>query len=88
MSSASDLVALKTLAEYCKEKGERLVTNMSYGNMIGPHDGSDLYSQVLNDLIKEYDIIACNSVGNCGDQVLVHKHNFSSNTTVLRVIVS
>ena len=86
MSSASDLVALKTLAEYCKEKGERLVTNMSYGNMIGPHDGSDLYSQVLNDLIKEYDIIACNSVGNCGDQVLVHKHNFSSNTDEMKAI--
>ncbi len=54
--------------------------------MIGPHDGSDLYSQALNDLIKEYDIIACNSVGNCGDQMLVHKHNFSSNSDEMKAI--
>lgn len=86
MSSASDLVALKTLAEYCKEKGERLVTNMSYGSMYGPHDGSDLYSQILSNLIKEYDIIACNSVGNSGDQVLVQKHSFNSNTEQMKAI--
>ncbi len=86
MQSASELVALKNLAEYCKENGQRLVTNMSYGTTVGPHDGSDLYSQALNELIKEYDIVACNSAGNCGDKLLVQKHAFTSSTDEMKAI--
>ncbi len=86
MSTASDLTALKTLAEYCKAKGQRLVTNMSYGTIVGPHDGSDLYSQALNSLIKEYDIVACNSAGNSGNEILVQKHTFTSSTDEMKAI--
>ena len=86
MSTASDLACLKKLAEYCKARGQRLVTNMSYGTMVGPHDGSDMYSQVLNELIKEYDIVACNSAGNCGDKMLVQKHTFVSSTEEMKAL--
>ena len=86
MSTASDLVALKTLAEYCKARGQRLVTNMSYGTIVGPHDGSDLYSQALNNLIKEYDIVACNSAGNSGNELLVQRHTFTSSTDEMKAI--
>ncbi len=86
MQSASSLVALKTLAEYCKARGQRLVTNMSYGTIVGPHDGSDLYSQALNSLIKEYDIVACNSAGNSGNELLVQKHTFASSTDEMKAI--
>ncbi len=86
MQSASELVALKNLAEYCKENGQRLVTNMSYGTTVGPHDGSDLYSQALNELIKEYDIVACNSAGNCGNKLLVQRHTFTSSTDEMKAL--
>lgn len=86
MQTASELQSLKTLAEYCKEKGQRLVTNMSYGTTVGPHDGSDMYSQVLNELIKEYDIVACNSAGNCGNKMLVQKHTFTSSTDEMKAL--
>ncbi len=86
MTTASGLVALKTLAEYCKEKGQRLVTNMSYGSMFGPHDGSDVYSQALNEIIKKYDIVACNSAGNIGYQKIVQRHTFTSSTDEMKAI--
>lgn len=79
LNTAAELEYIKYLGEYCKERQERLVINMSYGSIVGPHDGSDLYSQTLAELINEYDIVACLSVGNDADADIVQKYTLSSN---------
>lgn len=84
LNYASELEYIKYIAEYCKERGERLVINMSYGSKVGPHDGSDLYSQTLSELINEYDIVACLSVGNDADTDIVQKHILSSSEDSMR----
>lgn len=87
LNTAAELEYIKYLGEYCKERQERLVINMSYGSVVGPHDGSDLYSQTLAELIKEYDIIACLSVGNDADRNIVQKHTLASSDDCMKAIL-
>lgn len=77
MSTPADLTRLSAIAEYCQENNLRLVTNMSYGTSFGPHDGSDLYAQALEELINKYDIVACVSAGNYAEVPVVEKHSFT-----------
>lgn len=76
MSTPTDLTRLAFIAEYCQENNLRLVTNMSYGTSFGPHDGSDLYAQALEEIINKYDIVACVSAGNYAEVPVVAKHTF------------
>lgn len=77
-NSVADLEYIKYLAEYCKEKNERLVINMSFGDALGPHDGSDIFSQAISQLIEDYDIVVCISAGNESEKHIVAKHAFTS----------
>ena len=86
LNTANELDYIKYIAEYCKERNQRLVTNMSYGSTIGPHDGSDLYSQALSALVKQYDIVACLSVGNDADADIVQKKTLTSEKDSVKAI--
>lgn len=86
LNTAAELDYIKYLAEYCKERKQRLVINMSYGSTIGPHDGSDLYSETLSELVNQYDIIACLSVGNDADANIVQKHTLTSERDSVKAI--
>ena len=76
--SAADLSYVKYLAEYCKNNNERLVINMSFGDAMGPHDGSDIFSQALSQLIEDYDIVVCACAGNNSENNIVAKHTFTN----------
>lgn len=82
----SNLEYLKYLGEYCKEHNQRLVVNMSFGQNVGPHDGSDLYTQALNEIIKEYDIVACMSAGNQANLQIVQKKTLTEEDKEMKCI--
>ena len=82
----SNLEYLKYLAEYCKKHNQRLVINMSFGQNVGPHDGSDVYTQALNEIIKEYDIVACMSAGNQANLQIVQKKTLTEEDNEMKCI--
>ena len=86
IAKVEELNYLVQLGEYCKEHNQRLVINLSYGNFFGPHDGSSLFLQALDEIINKYDIVACVSAGNDADQPIVQKHVFESDKEEMRAI--
>lgn len=86
ISTAEDLTYLVKMAEYCQEHGKRLITNMSYGTFFGPHDGSDIFLQALDEIINKYDIVACISSGNSADHHIVQKHIFTGDDDEMKAI--
>jgi len=86
LSTPEDLFYLTAMAEYCQKHNKRLITNMSYGNFDGPHDGSDIFSQALDEIINKYDIVACVSAGNEADNHIVQRHTFASDEEEMKAI--
>ncbi len=86
ISQANELKYLTYMADYCQKNGKRLVINMSYGNFYGPHDGSDLFLQALDEIINQYDIVCCISSGNDADKHIVQKHTFASDDEEMKAI--
>ena len=82
----SNLEYLKYLGEYCKKNNERLVINMSFGQNVGPHDGTDVYTQALNEIIKKYDIVACMSAGNQANLQIIQKKTLESDGDEMKAI--
>lgn len=82
----SNLEYLKYLGEYCKKNNERLVINMSFGQNVGPHDGTDVYTQALNEIIKKYDIVACMSAGNQANLQIIQKKTLESDEDEMKAI--
>lgn len=58
------LDAVQRIAKYAQEQGKPCVINLSFGDNIGPHDGSDAFTKALNDVAVEYDAVICVSSGN------------------------
>lgn len=60
------LAGLKRMSEYAKSVGKPLVVNMSLGDNIGPHDGTDEFGAAANKLCREENIHLFISAGNEG----------------------
>lgn len=59
------LKGVDEIIKYAKSEGKPCVINLSIGSTIGPHDGTDASSQMLDRLGKE--AIICIAAGNEGD---------------------
>lgn len=62
----SILGAVKNIMDFAKSQGKPAVVNLSIGNNLGPHDGTDATSKSLATLGQEG--IICISAGNEGDE--------------------
>lgn len=69
---ASMLDGVQNIVNYAKSVGKPCVVNLSIGNNVGPHDGTDAWSVSLDRLGK--DAIICIAAGNEGE------NNLSINT--------
>ena len=69
----SMLDGIQNIVNYAKSQGKPCVINLSVGNNLGPHDGTDAWSVSLDRLGQ--DAIICISAGNEGED------NISINTT-------
>lgn len=65
LSDMALLCGIEDIIAYAKERGEPAVINLSVGENMGPHDGSDLVNRYL-DLLSD-DALICFSAGNTGD---------------------
>lgn len=82
------LKAAQLTSAYAKQEGKPLVFNLSLGNNIGPHDGSDAISQYLAQMGNDGAII-CISSGNEGGDNISLRHTFSeSSSEVSTTLVS
>ncbi len=58
------LDAAERFGQYVREQGKPGVFNLSFGDNVGPHDGSDEFTEALNDIAEKYDLVVCLSAGN------------------------
>ena len=73
LSQSYIVSGVQLISQYAKSKGQPCVINLSVGNNIGPHDGTDATSRALDEIGK--DAIIFISAGNEGDE------NISISTT-------
>lgn len=62
--NAQILDAFERIGKYAKEQGKPCVVNLSFGDNLGPHDGSDEFTQAINDVAEKYDMVICMAAGN------------------------
>lgn len=58
------LDALERIGKYAQEKGKPCVINLSFGDNMGPHDGTDEFTEAINDIAAKYDASIFLAVGN------------------------
>lgn len=98
MAPASDIVigcgtlmysnvarAIKRFSEYAKEENKPLVVNLSFGDNIGPHDGTDAFPQLLNTLAEEIPIFM--SSGNEGQLKIALNKTFDTQDSIIRTVI-
>lgn len=73
---ANIVSGLGKIVEYGKQTGQPVVINLSIGQNVGPHDGSDALSQAIGRAGK--DAIVCISAGNEGDSNISYVSDFTS----------
>lgn len=62
--NAQILDALENFGLYAQERGKRIVVNLSFGDNVGPHDGTDTFPEALNDIAEKYNMVICMAGGN------------------------
>lgn len=67
---AQILNAMEQIAKYAKEEGKPCVINLSFGDNVGPHDGTDEFTEALNDIAEKYDAVICLAGGNERDEAI------------------
>lgn len=58
------LNSMERIGRYAREQGKPCVINLSFGDNMGPHDGTDVFTETLNDIAEKYDAVICMSAGN------------------------
>lgn len=74
------LAGLKKIVDYADQTGMPFVINLSLGSTVGPHDGTDAYSQQLAEYGKKG--IICIAAGNDGDVPLSICRQVTSSTPI------
>ena len=81
LSEMALLCGIEDILAYAKEQGKPAAINLSVGSLLGPHDGSDLVNQYLDELGKE--ALISFSSGNAGGYNVSLQHEFTEdNNTV------
>jgi subtilisin family serine protease len=76
----------KKIIDYAKEVGKPVVINMSLGDNVGPHDGSDDFTASLNELAAEAPIILAS--GNEADEKCAITTTFASSNTPVKTVIT
>lgn len=82
------LDAVKRVGEYGRANGLPTVMNLSWGDNIGPHDGTDEFVKALNDLADEYDmVIACAAGNERNDPIAIVKDLTETDTIAQTMLI-
>lgn len=72
---------IQTIASYAKAQGQPYVINLSLGSQMGPHDGTTVYDQTCNEVLKQGSGFICAAMGNEGGQRIHASNTFTANQT-------
>ncbi len=61
------LDAIERIGKYAQEQGKPCVINLSFGDNVGPHDGTDEFTEAINDVAAKYNAVICLAGGNEAD---------------------
>lgn len=77
------LDGIERIAKYASEKGKPCVINLSFGDNMGPHDGTDEFTECINDVAEKYNVPIFLAVGNeREDKSYIIKQLSEGNNTV------
>lgn len=79
---ANVINGVQRIIDYAKEQGQPAVVNLSLGDNIGPHDGTDDMSQALARMGQ--DAIICIAAGNEGEDNISIQKDFTADDTTLK----
>lgn len=83
---ASILKGVKRISDYAKSQGSPVVINLSLGDNIGPHDGTDDFTSALNDLAAKTPIIL--AAGNEADLPIAIVKTMTADDTQIRTCLT
>ena len=84
----TDIVdGLNYIFNYAESQGKPAVANLSWGCSIGPHDGSSLFSQAVDNLTGAGKIFTISAGNNGGNNIHLYKE-FSNTDSLLQSFVS
>ncbi|MDE5797333.1 MAG: S8 family peptidase [Muribaculaceae bacterium] len=78
--------AISRFCTYAEEEGKPLVINLSFGDNIGPHDGTDAFPQFLNSVGAAVPIFMAS--GNEGERKIALHKTFSDEDVDLRTVIT
>lgn len=79
---------MESIAKYAKENGMPYVVNMSFGSQVGPHDGTSVSDQAVDNVLQTYGGFVCASMGNEGGENIHTKHVFTAENQTRAVLIS
>ncbi len=84
--SAEVLEVTKYISEFAAGEGKPYVINMSFGSMVGPHDGTTPYCSSMNDYCKAGGILVA-AMGNDGEKKLHTSYEFTEDAQTINLYV-
>lgn len=78
------ITGVENIVNYAKAEGKPAVINLSLGSNSGPHDGSDDFSQLLDELGEQ--AIVCVAAGNEGERKIAIEQTLTSSSTTVKTI--
>lgn len=83
----SDMIdGINYIYTYADSVNKPAVANLSWGSPLGPHDGTGLFSQALDNLTGPGKIFVC-SAGNSGDDTIHVQKTFSPSDTLVQTFL-
>lgn len=77
------MLGVETILNYAYNQGRRSVINLSLGSNLGPHDGSSLICQYLDEVAELDDAVIVLAAGNEGEYPISLTKTFSADDTAL-----
>ncbi|MCH5221554.1 MAG: S8 family peptidase [Muribaculaceae bacterium] len=85
--NAQILDGIERIAKHASDQGKPCVVNISFGNNLGPHDGSDEFTEAINDIADKYNAIICMAAGNERDQDISLIKEFTDDDNELKTLL-
>ncbi len=82
---ANILIGVEKIIDYAAAQGKPVVVNLSLGNNVGPHDGTETYTRYIDELAK--DAIICVAAGNEGQYPIVLSKTFTATDDQIKSFV-
>ena len=85
--NAQILDGLERISKYAQEQGKPCVINVSFGDNLGPHDGSDEFTEAINDIAAKYGSIIVMAAGNERDDKIAIIKQATTDDPELRTLL-